>query len=33
MINDDDETMKVATALGVALVIMWAIRMAIIGVK
>jgi hypothetical protein len=33
MTNDDDETMKVAIALGAALVPMWAIRMAIIALK
>ncbi len=33
MTNDDDETMKGATALGAALVTIWAIRMEIIALK
>ena len=33
MTHGDDETMKIAIAIGAALVIIWAIRMAIIALK
>jgi hypothetical protein len=33
MTNDDDETIKIAIAPGAVLLIIWAIRMAIIAFK
>jgi hypothetical protein len=33
MTNDDDETMKIAVAIGAVLLIIWAIRMAIIALN
>jgi len=33
MTNDDDETMKIAFAIGAVVLIIWVIRMAIIAFK
>jgi hypothetical protein len=33
MTNDDDETIKIAIAIGAIILVIWAIRMAIIALK